>query len=724
MSNKVNINDGLTVKKAAIEAGVMINSTYLFSLQPYIEGGNLKGALSLSNGAKGNYTCETIDDVNAPYGKVIKFPTGSQTFLAGYDIDIPVNAGDRLYAEVTYMIPADDAGTESRFYLGFNGFDKDKKVISGNFGLWKYVVSNITLTADGNWHTVGGYAVVPSSHTPYNGSDGGAVRYMKNYVLVNYGAGDREVYISNLIVRKVEAYEDSADVSFKGDVGIGTDDPSARLHVQNEEDGVSDAIKITSANAVYSHTFSPDVTGYNFEIDTVVDLRLNANRGTTVRGANASWIIGSSHSSDTTWDILPAFLGRNGSGNGNGNSASIYAGYAGNFGFYTYGSTEKANIMSFDRTDNENFGVNLLYANDSVTDGTKVEYIGLNLNKDGNVGIGLTNQEAKLHVVPESNGSGIIVERFEGGNIFEVKDVGDAGVLTVGRSNLSGRKIVIDGGVSNAQVGFSTYDSTGTEKMRLSDTFGSFIPNDLKIGESNAVVDARLQIVGSGNTSSTTALLVENSDGDESFKVNDIGNTYIGGFLYPSDYIINNGGGDLQIANDGVIKFGVEGGGQANSLTILGSGQVIFNKYDTSTGNFDNNPDRVLGVDSTGNVVAKAIDLQYIMDNGASYSNFSTGENLNINTSGTIQINSIDNTTINGTNNVFINSPSGDITLDPGTDKKVKLQGETQIIGGPLVLSTWTTANRPSPVSVGTIGYNLTTLKFEGYTTIGWVDFH
>ena len=229
--NTTNINNRLTVRKAAVDPATIIDSDYLFSLQPYIEGGNLDGALNLTNGNKGNYTIETIDDVDAPYGKVVKFPTGQQSFVAAYDIDVPVKPGDKLYIEATYMIPATDTGTESRFYLGFNGLDKDKKVTSSNNGLWQYVVGNITLAADGNWHTVGGYTTVPSSHTPYNGSDGGAIRYMKNYVLVNYGAGDREVYLSNLKVRKVETNNDEGDTAFKGDVGIGTDNPSAKLHV-------------------------------------------------------------------------------------------------------------------------------------------------------------------------------------------------------------------------------------------------------------------------------------------------------------------------------------------------------------------------------------------------------------------------------------------------------------------------------------------------------------
>lgn len=231
--NTVNINNKLTVRRASIEAGSKIDSNYLFSLQPYIEGGNLDNALNKTTGVSASYTIETINDADAPYGKVVKFPNVSQTLVAAYDIDIPVDAGDRVYMELTYMIPATDSGTDSRMYLGFNGFDKDKKKINSNFGLITYVVSNLQLTADGDWRTIGGYTTIPSSHTPYDGSDGGAVRYIKNYVLVNYNGGDREVYISNLVVRKVDTFKDDADVSFSGSVGIGTDDPSVDLEVKN-----------------------------------------------------------------------------------------------------------------------------------------------------------------------------------------------------------------------------------------------------------------------------------------------------------------------------------------------------------------------------------------------------------------------------------------------------------------------------------------------------------
>ena len=574
--NTTNINNKLTVGRAIVEPATSTNGNVLFSLQPYIEKEHISDHVFFIH--QNQPTIETLDDPNAPYAKVLKFTGYNNECTLGEKI--PVSAGERIYLEAWYMVPADDTGTAGLNYLGVRRYDKDNKRIAGNDGR-NYLVSALTLTVDGNWHKMSGYYTVESSHTPYTESgqtsDGGAVRYLDLTFRLNFNTGTQEIYVSGLTIKKVNVSYDEGDTAFKGDVGIGTDDPSARLHVKNEEDGVSEAIKITSSNAAYTHTFSPDVAGYNFDIDTVVTLNLKANIGTDIKGANATWRIGNG-SGNTQWDIVPSYGGRNGSGNGIGNLASIYAGLSGRFGFWTIGTTNRADVISFDRTDNDNYGVNLLYANDSVTDGTKVEYVGLNLDKDGNVGIGITNQEAKLHVVPESNGSGIIVERFEGGNIFEVKDQGDAGLLTVGYTNFLGRKFVIDGGVSNTQAGFSTYDNTGTEKMRFSDGFGSFMPNNLKIGGVTVNNNARLHIIGETTASEKHALLIENSGGTEMFKVQN--NGYVGinttdpkGQLHVSDGV-NAISSDL-ITTDYIILSGTN---TAPGQNILAAGSSEFHR--------------------------------------------------------------------------------------------------------------------------------------------------
>ena len=104
--------------------------------------------------------------------------------------------------------------------------------------------------------------------------------------------------------------------------------------------------------------------------------------------------------------------------------SSIYAGHEGNIGFFTRGSTTFANVMQlFDRTDNNNHGVKLIYkSGGSYSDG-------LMLDNTGNVGIGQTSPTARLNV----KGSGatsatdaLLVENSSGTDLLQIRDDGHA----------------------------------------------------------------------------------------------------------------------------------------------------------------------------------------------------------------------------------------------------------------------------------------------------------
>jgi len=409
MANKaLNIKDRLAVRGAIVEPSSMIGGNYLFSLQPHIEGGNLDGALNLTNGGTGSYTIETIDDPDAPYGKVVKFPTGQQTFVAAYDIDIPVDAGDRVYIEATYMIPATDTGTQSNFYLGVNGLDKDKKLISSNFGLIAYPVSNITLTADGNWYTVGGYATIPSSHTPYNGSDGGAVRYIKNYVLVNYGTGDREVYLSNVVVRKVEAFKDDADIYFRGNVGIGDDDPAFPLTVE----GSAMFNTNTGADPFYISRLGSSTEALSIKVtDSTVQFE-SIQDETADNYGNFRFIL----DGDTSYGFLDIKRGA-------GGSSILHVDGSGNIGINTDSPSAPLEIAN-PSTEVDAIIVGRNSGNASISGGTgdgahlildsSGQYLSLNHyvtdnivigNGGGDVGIGTTLPQSRLHIYTGDGGT-------------------------------------------------------------------------------------------------------------------------------------------------------------------------------------------------------------------------------------------------------------------------------------------------------------------------------
>ena len=202
--NTTNINNKLTVGKATVEPATSTNGNVLFSLQPYIEKEHIADHVFFIHQNKP--TIETLDDANAPYSKVLKFTGYNYECTLGEKI--PVSAGERIYVEAWYMVPADDTGTAAVNYLGFKRYDKDKKRTRVNDGR-TYLVSALTLTVDGNWHKMSGYYTVESSHTPYTEdgetSDGGAIRYLDLTFRLNFSTGTQEINISELTIKKINS---------------------------------------------------------------------------------------------------------------------------------------------------------------------------------------------------------------------------------------------------------------------------------------------------------------------------------------------------------------------------------------------------------------------------------------------------------------------------------------------------------------------------------------
>jgi hypothetical protein len=213
------------------------------------------------------------------------------------------------------------------------------------------------------------------------------------------------------------------------------------------------------------------------------------------------------------------------------------------------------------------------------------------------VGIGTTSPNNELEIL--GSNSPRISLRTSNEAVSEALELGfQVGTGANASSNSVGLiKSVITQATPSALIGDMEFQTNSGDAISTK----MIIKGDGNMGIGTSTPSARTHISSSGNTSATNALLVENSDGTEIFKINDLGNTYVEGFLYPSNYIINNGGGDLQIANSGAVKFGVDGGGGVNSLTIQSSGGIQFNKYTGST--HDGTPTSFLGVDASGNVV-------------------------------------------------------------------------------------------------------------------------
>jgi hypothetical protein len=198
---------------------------------------------------------------------------------------------------------------------------------------------------------------------------------------------------------------------------------------------------------------------------------------------------------------------------------------------------------------------------------------------NGNIGIGTTTPGEKLEVA---------------GNIL----------LT---TNTGASRTLYTGGDTNLHI----QTNTGDVKILSSNGGNNLMTllNGGNIGINESSPDAKLHIVGSGNTSGTTALLVENSSGDDLLQITDGGNAIMNvNYLQLDEFV---GGRYLKIApaiSGDTHKIESNSGSDivvsssnGNTLIIGGDGQHTFPQY-TST-NFDGTPTSFLGVDASGNVV-------------------------------------------------------------------------------------------------------------------------
>ena len=264
----------------------------------------------------------------------------------------------------------------------------------------------------------------------------------------------------------------SVDLTVEGDVNI-TD--GNRLNIESPGGTYTGYIEKVSYNATVNLGLTTTFTGIRKLI--------------TDDGTNQRWQIGGNSTATTDNFIAPG---------SSYNGSSIYAGHLGSIGFYSIGSTSNANVMElFDRTDNSNHGVKLIYkSGGSYSDG-------LMLDNTGNVGIGTTSPTGR-------NGYG-------GQKVFEVYNASSyASINVTGNGSTFGTIGAQSSGVDLRSSGPLRFGSNGNNTRMTIDTSGN-------IGIGQTSPSARLNVKGSGATSATTALLVENSSGTDLLKITDDG---------------------------------------------------------------------------------------------------------------------------------------------------------------------------------------------------------
>lgn len=128
-------------------------------------------------------TAEYVKNNNGPFAATYALRTNQyRTFDSDY---IPVEPGEQIYGEIAVRYISGSGGL---VYMGVRRYDKDKLPITSNDGIEYFVVGGNNVT-DTNWQTFRGHTTIPTSHTPFSGSDGGACKYVRVIVLMNYPNG-------------------------------------------------------------------------------------------------------------------------------------------------------------------------------------------------------------------------------------------------------------------------------------------------------------------------------------------------------------------------------------------------------------------------------------------------------------------------------------------------------------------------------------------------------
>jgi hypothetical protein len=188
-----------------------------FNLQPYVESETLSSILSVAGTAP---TFTTLTNTAAPFSKVLSVSAYGEALMSEF---IPVQAGETIYGEIWAYRATGATGTAGVLYCGVQRYDKDKKMIDSNGGLntspsGYFIASNQTIPSNSTWTKYSGTLVLPTSHTPYNTSDGGPVRYIRPYIIYNYTGGTILTYIGGWKIRKVQLTRDSGPVTITGDL--------------------------------------------------------------------------------------------------------------------------------------------------------------------------------------------------------------------------------------------------------------------------------------------------------------------------------------------------------------------------------------------------------------------------------------------------------------------------------------------------------------------------
>lgn len=211
----------ITANGVPISNSLNYETNSYFTIQKHLDNNNIN-CLSLSGGTTPTIVAD--NNTSTPYSKIAL----SSLYYEAIGGRIPVQPGETLYGEIWVKRNSGASGAAGDFYCGVSRYDKDDLPIAVNQGLAYFIVNAVAIPTNGNWIKYSGTITLATSHTPYNGSDGGPVRYVRPYIIVNYGGGTIPTYFTGFTIRPVNLIKDD------GNVGIGISNPTYKLEVNGQ----------------------------------------------------------------------------------------------------------------------------------------------------------------------------------------------------------------------------------------------------------------------------------------------------------------------------------------------------------------------------------------------------------------------------------------------------------------------------------------------------------
>ena len=144
-------------------------------------------------------TVVTAPDNNSPFANVWCY-TG---YTVWYSKDLAFTPGETICIESWVMRKSGATGTNGSYYIGIRLRDKNNKPINNNGGtIYPSQHSGYSIPTDGKWYRRYDEFIIPTTHTAYNGSDGGPCYRGDVRMELNFSSGTIPTYFGGVRIYK------------------------------------------------------------------------------------------------------------------------------------------------------------------------------------------------------------------------------------------------------------------------------------------------------------------------------------------------------------------------------------------------------------------------------------------------------------------------------------------------------------------------------------------